>query len=150
MKTDRGTSGKQRPAVTLIDTSAWIPALRKGGSTRARNMVSRLIAENRAATAGIIKLELLAGTKTEKEYRELKEELEALVQLQITTDVWDRASHIAYRLRRKGVTVPTVDALIAALAAENDCKLLHADRHFDLMIPHGIGPSSAAVISLLE
>lgn len=134
---------------TLIDTSAWILALRKEGSLRARDEIDRLIAENRAATAGIVKLELLAGTKTEKEYKELKEDLEALIQLEITSKTWESASHRAYILRRKGITVPSTDILIMTIAAENGCHLIHADRHFDLMTKEGMGLSPSMVISLL-
>jgi predicted nucleic acid-binding protein len=76
-------SNKAPSRPTLIDTSAWILALRKECPTFTREEVDHLIAENRAATAGIIALELLSGTRTEREYRELKEDLEALIQLEI-------------------------------------------------------------------
>lgn len=135
---------------TLIDTSAWILALSRGDSSRAKDEVDRLIVENRAATAGIITLELLSGTRTEREYRELKEDLEALIQLEITAQTWERASHLAYELKRKGVTVPSTDILIMAIAVENGCILLHADRHFDLMAEQGIGLPAQEVRSLLK
>jgi len=136
--------------LTLIDTSAWILALRKDGSAQARSDIGRLIDKDLAATAGIVKLELLCGARTKAEYKELKEDLEALVQLQITKETWDRASDLAYRLRRKGLTVPSADVLIAAVAVENGCNLIHADRHFDLMAKHNLGLRSAATVSLLE
>ena len=136
--------------LTLIDTSAWISALREADSTRARDEIDRLIAENLAATAGIVQLELLSGTRTEREYKELREDLEALVQLEITATTWERASHLAYSLRRKGITVPSADVLIVTTAAENDCNLLHADRHFDLMVEQDVRLPESMVISLLD
>ena len=155
MKTE-GNRPRKREAssdlsnLTLIDTSAWILALRKGGSLHAQDEIGRLIAENRAATTGIVKLELLAGTKTEKEYTELKEDLNALIQLEITAKTWESASHLAYNLKRTGVTVPSADVLIMTIAVENGCNLIHADRHFDLMAEVGIGLPPSAVISLLR
>ncbi len=136
--------------LTLIDTSAWILALRKENSARSRSEVGRLIEKNLAATTGIVKLELLCGTRTKSDYKELKEDLEALIQLEITRKTWDRASQLAYRLRRKGATVPSADVLIAAVAMENGCDLLHADHHFDLMADHSVGLRPAMIVSLLE
>jgi len=125
--------------LVLIDTSAWILALGRKSREHAKKEVDRLIAENRAATTGIVVLELLSGTKTEEEYRELKEDLESLVQLDINPNTWERASQLAYELRRKGATIPSADILIMTIAVENGCALLHADRHFDLMVEQGVG-----------
>ena len=135
----------------LIDTSAWILALRKDGPARARNHIDMLISENHVAICGIVRLELLSGARTGNEYLELKEDLESLLQLKITDPTWEMASHLAYRMRRKGITVPSADVLIVAIAMENDCDLLHADRHFDLMIEQGAGfPASRAINLLVE
>ncbi len=81
-------------------------------------------------------LELLSGTRSEREFRELKEELEALAFLEITPAVWERAFRLGYELRRAGLTLPMVDVLLAALALEHGCLLLHADRHFDALARH--------------
>ena len=138
------------PNAALIDTSAWILALRKGISSRAIYEVDRRIADNSATTTGIIMLELLSGTRTKREYQELKEDLEALIQLETTHRTWERASHLAYELRRKGLTVSATDVLIMTVAVENGCSLLHADHHFDLMAGEGIGLPPSEVISLLK
>jgi len=143
---NRGRSDR----LSLIDTSAWILALRKGKKERARSEVGRLIEKNLAAITGIVKLELLCGTRTKSEYKELKEDLEALIQLEITGNTWDRASQLAYSLRRKGVTVPSADVLIAAVAMENGCNLLHADHHFDLIAEHNVGLRPAMIVNLLD
>ena len=146
---ERGQVG-DLPKATLIDTSAWILALRKGVSSRAMYEVDRRIADNQATTTGIIMLELLSGTRTEREYQELKEDLEALIHLETTYKTWERASHLAYELRRKGLTVPATDVLIMTVAVESGCSLLHADHHFDLMAGAGIGLPPSEVISLLQ
>ena len=120
----------------LIDTSAWIEALRPTGNVLVRERVRDLLAEGRAATCEMIVLELAGGTRTEEEYRELCEDLEALQQFRITESVWGSAYRIAYMLRRKGVSIPATDQLIAAVALNYTCSLLHSDKHFDLLARH--------------
>jgi predicted nucleic acid-binding protein len=115
----------------LIDTSAWIWALRVDGPVAARQEVEQLLATGRAVTTPIVILELLSGTRSRREFQELKEDLEALQQLEPTPSVWERAYRLGYDLRRAGLTLPTVDVLLAALALEYGCLLLHADRHFE-------------------
>lgn len=133
----------------LIDTSAWILALQPQGSQRARHAVALALADGTAATTGIVQLELLSGTKTQKEFRELQEDLSALTQLHTTPEVWEAASRWAYALRSKGVTVPATDVLVMAVAMERNCELLHADHHFDLMSRHGVGLAADQLHSLL-
>jgi predicted nucleic acid-binding protein len=50
--------------------------------------------------------------------------------------IWDKASLLAFKLRRKGITVPHTDVLIAECAILEGCVLLHADRHFDIIAQH--------------
>lgn len=117
--------------LVLIDTSVWISALRVGGPLVVRQEVEQLLATGRAVTTPIVILELLSGTRSRREFQELQEDLEALPQLELTLQVWERAYRLGYALRRAGLTLPTVDVLIAALALEHGCLLLHADRHFE-------------------
>lgn len=117
----------------LIDTSAWIHALRPGGLSNIRQQVRNILTEGRAATCEIIILELLSGVRTEKEYWELYEDLKALQQFPITDIVWEQAYRLAHMLRSKGLSVPATDQLIASVAFTRSCNLLHCDKHFDLM-----------------
>jgi predicted nucleic acid-binding protein len=122
--------------LVFIDTSVWILALRAGGPVAVRQEVEQLLATGRVATTPILILELLTGTRSLREFRELKEDLEALKQLELSPPVWERAYKLGYDLRRAGLTIPTVDIMIAALALEYDCLLLHADRHFEQIAQH--------------
>jgi hypothetical protein len=81
-------------------------------------------------------LELVGGTRSESEYRELCEDLEALQQCPITESVWRSAYRMTYTLRRKGLSIPATDQLIAAVAVHYSCSLLHCDNHFDLLARH--------------
>jgi predicted nucleic acid-binding protein len=85
-----------------------------------------------------------------KEYHRLREDLEALVQLAITDEVWQDAAQLAFELRRDGITAPATDVLIASACRVHGCALLHADRHFDLMAERGVGLRPHDVLSLLS
>jgi predicted nucleic acid-binding protein len=120
----------------LVDTSVWILALRKDFLPGAKNRIAYLLKENAVITSGMIKLQLLGGTKKKKEFQRLKIRLDALEMVETNISLWERAYDLAYNLRRKGLTVPYTDILIAASALMMDATVIHADSHFDLMGPH--------------
>ncbi len=116
----------------LVDTSAWLCALRKEYNPDIRNRLDQLLKENRIITVGIIKLEILGGTKSEKEFQRLKIRLDSLEECETDTSLWEEAYDLAFQLRRKGITIPYTDILIAATALVQEAILLHVDAHFDL------------------
>ncbi|MHB8733013.1 MAG: type II toxin-antitoxin system VapC family toxin [bacterium] len=116
----------------LIDTSAWVHALKKQAPRILADLVRQIVLERRGATTGMIILELLGGVRTEHEYRALSEELNALQYLP-TDSAWPHAWRLSFELRRHGVKVPSADLLIASVAIEHDCTLFHADEHFSLV-----------------
>ncbi|UCE17663.1 MAG: PIN domain nuclease [Gemmatimonadota bacterium] len=120
----------------LIDTSLWILVFKEGAPEAPKKEVGRIISEGSAATCGMILVELLGGTRTPKEYVELLEELQALHYLPVTDRVWLSASRLSFELRRKGLTIPSTDVLIASVALNSKCLLLHSDHHFELISEH--------------
>jgi predicted nucleic acid-binding protein len=120
----------------LIDTSVWIFALRKNPVPEIRERVDMLLATERVAIHGMIRLELLGGTRTVSEYERLSERLDGVIGLGDRRELWDRAARLQFDLRRSGVTVPPTDALIASCAIDVDAILVHADAHFDLVARH--------------
>lgn len=117
----------------LVDTSVWIFALRKDPVPQIRNRIDLLLKEDVVLTTGIIKLEILAGARTDKDYRRLKSRFDALESLETDDDLWQNACEHAFTLRRKGLTAPSTDILVATCALQAGATLLHADAHFDLM-----------------
>ena len=120
----------------LVDTSAWLFALRKDFMPEVKDQIDHLLKENAIITTGIIKLEILGGTKTQKEFQRLKTRLDALDMVETDTALWEEAYGLAFKLRRKGITVPYTDILIAACALRTESTVVHADAHFDLMANH--------------
>ncbi len=122
--------------LVLIDTSAWLFALRKDFLPEIKDRIDNLLKDNLVLTTGIIRLELLGGTKTESEYERLRNRLMVLDSIETDKSLWDMASDLAFKLRRKGVKIPYTDILIAACALSAGCNILHADNHFDIIAQH--------------
>lgn len=116
----------------LVDTSAWLHALRKEYNPDIKDRLDQLLKENQVITAGIIKLEILGGTKSEKEFQRLKKRLDSLEECETDIPLWEKAYDLAFQLRRNGITIPYTDILIAAAALAHEATLLHEDVHFDL------------------
>ena len=120
----------------LVDTSAWILALRKDFVPAVKERIDHLLKENAIITTGMVKLEILGGTKTETDFQRLKGRLDALDSVDLDTSLWEKSYDLAFKLRRKGITVPYTDILIAACALKIGSTVVHADAHFDLMAGH--------------
>ena len=121
----------------LVDTSAWLFALRKDANPEIKSRLDGLLREDAIAIIGIIKLEVLGGTRTPKEFSRLKSRLDALPYISMEeSSLWDLASEMAFNLRRKGLTIPYTDILIASAAIKENVILLHADIHFDQVARH--------------
>lgn len=120
----------------LVDTSAWISSFRSEGDLKTQDLLKQAISEDQVAIAPVILLELIQGCKSKKERDQLRLELESLELLDLNDPVWERAYALAFDLRRKGITIPAIDIVIIALALENNCVLLHSDRHFAIASQH--------------
>ena len=114
----------------LVDTSYWIEYFNGPGTERAR-AVEALIREDRAALAGVILAELLQGTRTIEEFSELRSALAAVIWVVTTDESYARAGRLGFELRRRGVTVPTTDCVIAAVAESVGGRILTLDGHFE-------------------
>ena len=117
----------------LVDTSAWLFALKKDFMPAVKNRIYDLLNENAVITTGIIKLELLGGTRTKNEFQRLKTRLDALDTIYTDKSLWNGACDLAFTLRRKGITIPYTDIMIAAAALITEATVLHADVHFDMI-----------------
>lgn len=120
----------------LIDTSAWIVSFKKTGNESLKQKVVEVLASLSAVTTPVIVLELLQGCRDRKEYEAMKSRMEALEMLPVNEDVWESAYRAGYDLRRKGITVPTIDILILSIAKVHNCSVLHHDKHFKLVAKH--------------
>ena len=117
----------------LVDTSAWILSFRGTGNEKLKDCLRDALDANKVATTNIIIMELLQGCKSKKEYETLKSSLDALQLYSMSDTTWNLAYETGYAVRRKGITVPTVDILLSSLAKENRLTILHHDNHLKIL-----------------
>lgn len=117
----------------IIDTSAWIESFRPDSEKSLQQLVKDRILQDMVLLPGIIKTELLRGTKNKKEFNHLYQMLKGLTYLAVAEDFWERLADFSYQLFRKGIVVPLIDTYIALLCIENQASLLHRDKHFDMI-----------------
>ena len=120
----------------LIDTSAWIECFKKTGNKSLQQLIIKILDSSQVATTNIIILELLQGCRDKKEYAEMKGRLESLELLSASGKVWDMAYNAGYDLKKNGITIPTIDLIIASIAKTYDYTLIHHDKHFRLITKH--------------
>jgi len=124
------------PAKLLVDTSAWIVNFRKSGYEHLKKDLVAALDTFSVVTTNIVILELLQGCLNRNEYDAMQARLNVLEPLPISDAVWSVAYTTGYELRRKGITVSTVDIIIAAAAKIHNCSLLHHDKHFRALAKH--------------
>jgi len=119
---------KSKMPGVLADTSVWIDFFR--GTARVPADFERLIRTRQIATCGIVIAELVSGTRSPGEGEKIEAALVGLDYLEMKRTTWRLAGDMMAQLRRAGVTVPMSDVILAALAIQNDCRILTRDRHF--------------------
>jgi predicted nucleic acid-binding protein len=122
--------------LVLIDTSGWICFFSRRGFAETKMAISALLDEDRVAITGPILIELTQGTRTVAEKENITRYIRGIHWLSVTDDHWQKAAEMAFNLRRKGITSSAIDTLIATLAIEYNCHLLHKDSHFELIARH--------------
>lgn len=114
----------------LIDTSAWIQFFRKKEDP-VSSAVEALVEADRAVMTGVVMTELLQGTRSEKEARQLAMLFSVLPFLEVERTDWQIAGETLRKLRARGVTIPVTDAVIGTVAHRRGLAVLTTDSHFD-------------------
>lgn len=123
-------------AKLLVDTSAWIVSFRKSGHEQMKKTLLEALDSLSVATTNIVVLELLQGCRNRNEYDAMHARLRVLETILINDAVWDLSCTTGFELRRKGITVPTLDIIIASAAKIFGCSLLHHHKHFRAISKH--------------
>jgi predicted nucleic acid-binding protein len=116
-------------ADVLVDTSVWIDFFRKAHSPEG-DLMDLLLAEDRVVICGIVEMEILQGLKG-KERVPTESLLELLPYLATERADFRVAGLLWQQLRRRGMTIPSTDCLIASLCLRHRVSLLSLDAHFD-------------------
>jgi predicted nucleic acid-binding protein len=120
----------------LVDTSAWVAFFRGSGPLASR--VDELLEANEVALCGPVVTELRRGLRFPAERRKVIPLLDACHELEQPARLWEEAGELGFALARKGVSVKTLDLLIAAYALSHGVALLASDSDFDSMRRAGI------------
>ncbi len=126
-------------ANVIIDTSAWIQFFRYG-TDAVSQLVAELVGKDQAVVTGVVLTELLQGIKTDKERRHLTTLFSSLPFIETVREDWQDAGEDLQALRRRGITVPLTDAVIATVAHRRGLSVLTTDPHFKSFTVNRVGP----------
>lgn len=118
----------------LVDSSVWIAAARKENSEFLQ-LTHMIKTHADLCYAEPIRVEVSQGARTEHQFLRLWDSFLGFTRIEITSEVWHRTARNYFRLRTRGLTVGTMDVLIATLACENALQLWSCDQHFSMMAP---------------
>jgi len=117
--------------VILVDTSVWIEVLADRFGRKKAAFEEALDGDDAVLTR-FNQMELLQGTRDEREWTLLSDYLNDQDYLEVVPDSWVNAARIYFDLRRDGKTVRSpIDCCIAQIAVDHEVLLLHRDRDFE-------------------
>ena len=119
--------------MVLVDTSIWIDFLQHPVSSAADRLAELIRENNRAVLCGIVIQEVLQGIRDRGSHAATKELLIKFPYLDMNKEVYIAAASLYRDLRGKGITIPSADAAIAALALHHRIPLFTRDEHFSVI-----------------
>jgi predicted nucleic acid-binding protein len=122
--------------LVLVDTSGWICFFAKKAHEEYKKIISTLLDEDRAAMSGPILIEIVQGARHQEEKDMINQYFQGVHWLPVHDHHWRQAAELAFELRRKGITTSAIDTLIATLAIDYQCALLHKDSDFERISKH--------------
>ncbi len=115
--------------MVVVDSSAWIEGLRRAGSLEVKLALEGLLDAYKAQLCSPVRLEVLGGASA-TERKRLSYYFSIIPYRVCEREDWERAITLAWKLRDRGVTVPWMDVLIAAMALHDGLRVYAVDRHF--------------------
>jgi len=123
--------------MVLIDTSVWIDFFRYPTPTDQVIKLKDALNYQKVVICDVILIEILQGIRDENQYLLTKNYLLDITCLPISQSTYIAAAQIYRHLHSVGFTIrKPIDCLIAAVALEQQCLLLHNDRDFDPIANH--------------
>lgn len=119
----------------FVDTSVWIPYFLEGGAEYG-DFIDELIDENCVHINGIVLIELLTGANNQAEFDRLGLALAGLKIVQSDRKSFQSAGRNGFVLKRKGISVPLSDVIIATDCINHGLILIESDKHFAAISAH--------------
>jgi predicted nucleic acid-binding protein len=120
----------------LVDTSAWIAFFR--GHEPLASRVDLALDADEAALCGPVLTEIHRGLVRPADRKKVLPLLASCHLLPTPPDLWVAAGDLGSALRRKGVSVKTLELLIATCALHTGATVLTSDGDFALMQGAGV------------
>lgn len=116
----------------LADTSAWVWTRAVGGALREH--FDAAVLEGQIATCAMVRLELIYSSRSHREFRALRTDLDSLPNVVVAGGEWERAINVYELLARQGGmhhrAVKHPDLLIAAAAEAAGLTVVHYDEDY--------------------
>jgi hypothetical protein len=122
--------------MVLVDTSVWIDFFQAPDSPAAESLARLIVGHNQVVLCGVVLQEVLQGIRGTRNFDLVQERLLRLPFVDADKETWLQAANLYRNLRSKGITIPTTDATIAALAMRHNLLLFSRDRHFETISRH--------------
>jgi predicted nucleic acid-binding protein len=119
----------------FVDTSVWIPYFREGAA-KYGDFIDELIDENCVHINGIVLIELLTGANNQAEFDRLGLALAGLKIVQSDRKSFQSAGRNGFVLKRKGISAPLSDVIIATDCIDHGLVLIESDKHFAAISAH--------------
>ena len=116
--------------MVIADTSVWILFFNQPASPEKRE-IDALIDADRLALVGVVLAELVQGCRTPGEADTIISKLSGLRFLETSFSTWKRGGELSFALRRKGITLPLSDLIVAVHVLEHRCQVYTLDPHFE-------------------
>jgi hypothetical protein len=116
----------------LVDSTIWIDFFR-GNKNTVNDFISSLIDEDKIFYNGIILSELLIGASSPKEFSFLDTNFKGFKYLETDENIFTQAGQMGFKLKRKGLTIPLTDLIIASHGLHHHLTIVTSDPHFALI-----------------
>ena len=114
---------------TLIDTSLWIDFTRARSPRTLKRFIAPFILDPDAHLAEPIIFEMLRHA-TPVETRQLTQQFQTLPMLATPPSLWTESAKLGPACRQKGLTINSLDLLIATIATYHDAEVITFDDDF--------------------
>lgn len=116
----------------LVDSSVWIAASHI--ANKECHQLKRMIEKDeRIHLIRPIQAEVCQGARTEQQFHQLWESFLGFEFLEVDDRTWGTSAWNYFKCRKQGLSVTTLDCLIATVAREYDVRLWSLDRNFKRM-----------------
>ena len=114
---------------TLIDTSVWIDFTRARSSKKLKAFIAPYVLDPEAHLTDPIAFEILRHA-TPREAQQLNRPFQTMPLLVVPDNLWAAAALLGQKCRQQGLTIGSLDLLIAVVALHHQATLITFDDDF--------------------